>query len=62
MFDFINGLLSLAWTIGVAAFNLYKELIGVRNDILAVALGVSPFVVSLLFLIAGGLKRLLIQK
>ena len=57
MLDLLNALGGLIWTLIVASFNFYKELIGIRNNVLAVALGVSPFVAGLLFLAFGRLKQ-----
>ena len=62
MWELIVGIGNLAWAMISSAFLLYKQLTGIQNDILAVLLGVSPVLLSVLMfvikLIFKGLKEL----
>ena len=57
MWDLIVGFGKLAWAIVSSVFLLYKQLSGIQNDILAAALGVSPFIVSILAFLIKKIKK-----
>ena len=48
MWDFLVLVFKLLWAIICLIFNTYKQLTGIQNDIVAVLLGVSPIVASVL--------------
>lgn len=47
----------LGWAIISSAFSLFKQLTGIRNDFWAAALGVSPFVASLIIFAFDRVKK-----
>ena len=49
MWDMLNAFGNLLWTLFSSTFDLYKQIIGIQNDLWAAALGVSPIVVSAFF-------------
>ena len=59
MLEVLDVFGKLLWAMLSSAFSLYKQLIGIQNDFLAAALGISPVVVSILFFVIGKAKTAL---
>ena len=57
MWNVIAGLGNLTLAILSSAFSLYKQLIGIQNDILAAALGISPILLTIACALFKMLKR-----
>ena len=58
MWDVIVGLGNLTWTMLSSAFSLYKQLIGIQNDVLAAALGISTVLLTIIRFLLKSLKQL----
>lgn len=61
MWELIIGFGKLAWAMVSSAFSLYKQLSGIQNDILAAALGVSPFLISILLFLLNRIKKCILD-
>ena len=59
IWDLLILLLKLLWSIVCAGFSLLKTLTGVRNDIVAAALGITPFLAAILVFVFRKVKKLI---
>ena len=56
MFELLKTFFALFLTLVNSAFGLYKELIKIQNNFWAIALGVSPFVITIMLFVLKRIK------
>lgn len=59
MQEIINAFGTLLWALLKSSFSLYQQLSGIKNDFLAAALGVSPFVLTILVFVIKRIIKLI---
>ena len=59
MLDVIKGFADLLWAILSPSFSLYKQITGIKNDILASIFGVSPFLITIIGFAFSRIKKLI---
>lgn len=59
MIDVIKGFVDLLWTILCSGFSLYKQITGIKNDLLASLFGASPILITIAGLAISGIKKLI---
>lgn len=58
MLEVIKLFGELLWAILSASFSLYKQIVGMRNNLIASLIGVSPVLITIISLAVSGIKKI----